>query len=208
LERETMNRELTILQLVRLRGRPSQDDVVESSRLPSDAAGAVIQDLAATGCLQETRGRLRITPEGKERLASLIQEERASVDHESLASGYERFSEINGEFKRLVTDWQLIDGSPNDHSDDAYDATIISRLGELHERFIPLVQELAKVAPRLGIYPSRFEAALEKVQAGDHSWLARPMVDSYHTAWFELHEDLIGLLGLTRAEEAAAGRAE
>jgi hypothetical protein len=34
------------------------------------------------------------------------------------------------------------------------------------------------------------------------------MIDSFHTVWFELHEDLIGLLGRTRAEEAAAGRAD
>jgi pyruvate,orthophosphate dikinase len=33
------------------------------------------------------------------------------------------------------------------------------------------------------------------------------MIDSYHTVWFELHEDLIGLAGLSRADEAAAGRA-
>ncbi len=33
------------------------------------------------------------------------------------------------------------------------------------------------------------------------------MVDSYHTLWFELHEELIQALGRTRADEAAAGRA-
>jgi hypothetical protein len=203
-----MNVELTILQLVRLRGRPPQEDVAESSGLSAEGATAVIGDLTAAGFLQEARGRLRITPEGKERLALLVQEERASVDRERLAAGYEQFSEVNAEFKQLVTDWQLVGGTPNDHSDEGYDAAVIRRLGELHGRFIPLVEQLARIAPRLGIYPARFSAALQKVQAGDHAWLARPMVDSYHTAWFELHEDLIGLLGLTRVEEAAAGRAE
>jgi pyruvate,orthophosphate dikinase len=32
-------------------------------------------------------------------------------------------------------------------------------------------------------------------------------VDSYHGIWFELHEDLIGLAGRTRAAEVEAGRA-
>jgi pyruvate,orthophosphate dikinase len=32
-------------------------------------------------------------------------------------------------------------------------------------------------------------------------------VDSYHSAWFELHEDLILLAGRNRADEVAAGRA-
>ncbi len=34
------------------------------------------------------------------------------------------------------------------------------------------------------------------------------MIDSYHTVWFELHEELIALSGLTREDEAAAGRAD
>jgi pyruvate,orthophosphate dikinase len=37
--------------------------------------------------------------------------------------------------------------------------------------------------------------------------VASPRVDSYHSIWFELHEDLILLSGRTRAEEVAAGRA-
>jgi pyruvate,orthophosphate dikinase len=33
------------------------------------------------------------------------------------------------------------------------------------------------------------------------------MVDSYHTVWFELHEELIGMAGRTRATEAESGSA-
>ena len=44
-------------------------------------------------------------------------------------------------------------------------------------------------------------------QAGDGRYVASPRVDSYHGIWFELHEDLIGLAGRTRADEVAAGRA-
>jgi VIT1/CCC1 family predicted Fe2+/Mn2+ transporter len=45
-------------------------------------------------------------------------------------------------------------------------------------------------------------------EAGDSAWLLKPLIDSYHTVWFELHEDLIGLAGHTREAEAASGRAE
>jgi pyruvate,orthophosphate dikinase len=38
--------------------------------------------------------------------------------------------------------------------------------------------------------------------------VARPIIDSYHTVWFELHEDLMAINGLTRAAEARAGRAQ
>ena len=43
--------------------------------------------------------------------------------------------------------------------------------------------------------------------AGDGKYVASPRVDSYHSIWFELHEDLILLAGRNRADEVAAGRA-
>jgi hypothetical protein len=38
--------------------------------------------------------------------------------------------------------------------------------------------------------------------------LLKPLIDSYHTVWFELHEELISLAGLSREAEAASGRAQ
>ena len=35
------------------------------------------------------------------------------------------------------------------------------------------------------------------------SWLASPLMDSYHTVWMHLHQQLILMLGLTRAEDEA-----
>jgi hypothetical protein len=29
------------------------------------------------------------------------------------------------------------------------------------------------------------------------------MIDSYHTVWFQLHEDLLNTLGIERSKEAA-----
>ncbi len=31
------------------------------------------------------------------------------------------------------------------------------------------------------------------------------MIESYHTVWFELHENLLATLGIQRAREQAAG---
>jgi pyruvate,orthophosphate dikinase len=67
----------------------------------------------------------------------------------------------------------------------------------------PLERELT----RLGDYGMRLHRALEQAQAGDHRYVASPRVDSYHSIWFELHEDLIRLAGQTREAEVAAGRA-
>jgi pyruvate,orthophosphate dikinase len=57
-------------------------------------------------------------------------------------------------------------------------------------------------------YRRRLSHALDRVRRGEVSYIARPIIDSYHTVWFELHEDLIALNGLTRAAEAQAGRAQ
>ncbi|MEV6340497.1 hypothetical protein AB0M12_37970 [Nocardia vinacea] len=204
-----MNYELAILQLVRLRGRPTLPDIATGVGLTPNRAEATVREFLTAGKVEQFRDRLRITEAGRAALADLITQERLGVDQQRLESAYERFTPINAQFKQLVTDWQMIDGSrPNDHTNPDYDAAVISRLGELHNRFSPLLAQLAEIAPRLANYPARFDAALDKIRAGDHTWFARPLIDSYHTAWFELHEDLIGLAGRTRAEEALAGRAE
>jgi hypothetical protein len=42
------------------------------------------------------------------------------------------------------------------------------------------------------------------VQSGEIEWFTKPMIESYHTIWFELHEDLLASLGLDRAKEVHA----
>jgi hypothetical protein len=41
---------------------------------------------------------------------------------------------------------------------------------------------------------------------GKTTRLARPLVDSYHTVWFPLHEELIGGYRLTRSEAPVASK--
>jgi predicted HD phosphohydrolase len=61
---------------------------------------------------------------------------------------------------------------------------------------------------RAARYRRRLERAHASIEAGDPRFVASPRVDSYHSIWFELHEDLIRLAGRTRAGEAEAGRAD
>jgi pyruvate,orthophosphate dikinase len=82
---------------------------------------------------------------------------------------------------------------------------LLEALQTLHDDFRPLVERVGAVAPRLGGYVGRFDAALEAFAGGDHSFLASPLKDSYHTVWFEFHEELIALTGRDRAIEEAAG---
>ena len=42
--------------------------------------------------------------------------------------------------------------------------------------------------------------ALEKAEDGAIEWVSDARIDSYHTVWFELHEELLRLMGRTRVE--------
>ncbi len=109
---------------------------------------------------------------------------------------------MNAEFKSLVTDWQLKDGQPYTHEDADYDAAL-ARLDEVHRRVTPIVDAVAAELPRLGHYSAKLRPAMDRVHAGETMWLSRPLIDSYHTVWFELHEELMLAAGLTREAEDA-----
>ena len=102
-----------------------------------------------------------------------------------------------------------IDGEQvfNDHADAAYDVSVMADLGALHADAGPWLDGLGDGPSRLRIYRTRLDRANEAAQGGDGRYVASPRVDSYHSVWFELHEDLIRLAGRNRADEVAAGRA-
>ena len=95
----------------------------------------------------------------------------------------------------------------NDHADAAYDAAVLARLGELHVDVEAWLAPLVAGLPRLARYGDRLGAAAASAPPATGSTSITARVDSYHGAWFELHEDLIRLAGRTRADEVAAGRA-
>jgi hypothetical protein len=90
---------------------------------------------------------------------------------------------------------------PNDHSNADYDAGIVDRLGDQHDRAQRPLGEFAELDARLGRYLERLDAAYDKALAGDTDFVSGARVDSYHTVWFELHEDLLRMLGREREEQ-------
>ena len=151
------------------------------------------------------RGAFMLTPPAqlalKDSYASAFADLRANA---AMTRAYERFEIVNREFKGLVTDWQTMtvagEQVPNDHSSPEWDAQCIDKLGRLHERFEPILKDMGKELSRLSAYEKRLEIALEKLEAGEQPYFSAPKIDSYHTVWFELHEDLLRMLGRTRDE--------
>lgn len=194
--------ELTLLRAARLKGRARPEDLASTLDENEADVAAEIKKLVEAGLLLEGK-TIRLSPDGRDRLAALLAEERRELDEERFAQAYDDFRAVNHDFKSLVSEWQLKDGEPNDHADDDYDAAVLSRVDEVHRAVLPILASATEQLPRLDAYVAKLSAALEKIRAGDTTWLTRPVVDSYHTVWFELHEELIGAAGLTREGEEA-----
>nr|WP_271213834.1 MarR family transcriptional regulator [Rhodococcus wratislaviensis]GLK41102.1 hypothetical protein GCM10017611_79770 [Rhodococcus wratislaviensis] len=198
---------LPILQAVRLKGRVSRPDLSITTGLDESSVETAVAELISAGHLTGDT-RVRLTIAGREKLSAMLSAERSGIDSAVITEAYARFCDVNGAFKALVTEWQLKDGEPNDHTDADYDTAILTRLFDVHDQVIPIIADVAAVMPRVQVYADKLCTALKKVQAGDTSWFTMPIADSYHTVWFELHEELIGAAGLTREEEAQAGHAQ
>ena len=199
--------ELTLLRLVGLKGRAGVDVLGDSLSLPGDVVAASYAPLCDQGLCVSAGGRLRLTAAGRARLVESLAEERAHADRDAVVACYEDFCVLNADLKQIMTAWQLKrEGVANDHQDAEYDHAVLQRLGELQQRAGPLLRRLGRLSPRLAAYAVRLERAAERIAAGDHSYVAKLIAESYHTVWFELHEDLISLAGLTREALGSAGR--
>ncbi|MDP7733198.1 winged helix DNA-binding protein [Mycobacterium paragordonae] len=199
--------DLQVLQAVRLKGRVSPADLARTLDADDAETETAVRRLVDAGLLIEG-ATVRITPDGRARLAELLTAERQGVDGVAIDAAYHQFRSVNADFKALVTDWQLRDDQPNDHRDAGYDAAVLARLDDVHRRVTPIIAAVTAQLPRLRGYPAKLAVALDKVKAGEIAWLTRPLIDSYHTVWFELHEELILAAGLTREQAARSGDAQ
>ncbi|MCR8899475.1 MarR family winged helix-turn-helix transcriptional regulator [Gordonia sp. GONU] len=204
---KTSTAEFDVLHALKVKGLASDEALAALTGLASDTLTATVDALRETGfVLRREGGRISgtmITPAGREEYERLATEfvlgdsERVAVD-----TFHEAFRPINGDFKKICSAWQVRpDETPNDHTDPDYDASVVAELGEVHERVSAALDAVGTDIPRLGRYSARLSVALQKVRDGDTAAFARPMYDSYHDIWMELHQDLL----LTSGRERGAG---
>ncbi len=200
------------LRVIALKGMGSAEAIAGALGVDEAAVGEILTGLTDEGIVLEMPGgRVRPSPEATARAEALWAEEQQGLT-DAFSSVLDRFHGPNMGLKEVVTAWQVrtVDGAetPNDHEDPAYDQSVLDRLRtEIHPQATPLIDEVAGMVPRLGRYGDRLAGALEKLDEGDHRYVAHPLLDSYHTVWFELHEELIRLAGRNRRDETEAGRA-
>ncbi len=197
---------LTVLHGLRLKGLADADALGEQTGVSAQRCASELSVAERKGLVANRRGRTSgwmLTSAGRAEVAKLLAGELdASGARASIERGYERFLVGNGEFLALCTDWQMKDGQTvNDHADPAHDAAVIARLGVLDDRVQPVCADLAAALGRFGGYGNRLTNARSRIEQGDTDWFTNPMIDSYHTVWFELHEDLLATLNIERSQE-------
>ena len=173
--------------------------------LTLDEVSAQLETLAATGRVAAVAAQWTLTPLARLALQSDYSRVYADVrDDGDFVAANTRFETSNRDLKILITDWQTIavGGTriANDHHDRDYDARVVDRLGGLHDRAEPVLAALSAGVPRLGYYRRGLNEALDRVEGGDTAWVSDATIESYHTLWFELHEELIRILGGVRRD--------
>jgi hypothetical protein len=200
---------LDLLHGLRLRGFVETATLAEVLGRDEHLVGTELENLAAEGLVKRHEARLSgwmLTNAGRAEGEHLLHEQLEHAGSRgAVSSAYAAFLQMNGEFLQLCTDWQVrvVDGDSvvNDHVDEVYDQHILDRFAEIIQRVGPICVALQSALERFSSYSPRLQMALTRAQRGDTEWLTKPMIDSVHTVWFELHEDLLATLNIERTKE-------
>jgi hypothetical protein len=197
---------LLVLHGLRLKGFSEASGVATLVDVPEADVTEQLEQLRRDELVLYREGRLTgwaLTPAGRTaQEAALRAELDACGGRDEVRGAYKRFLDLNTDLLGICTAWQMKDETTlNDHADPAYDAGVVDRLRELHSKIEPILDDLEATLDRFHGYRGRLAVALEKVGNGEVDWFTKPLIDSYHTVWFQLHEDLLTTLGIERSQE-------
>jgi hypothetical protein len=196
-----------VLHGVRLKGFAEPPAIAAAVGLDEATVDDHLVKLQADELVLRREGRLAgwtLTPAGRVEQQRLAAADAEAADATEVVRGaYERFLALNGRLLTVCTDWQVRGEVPNDHGDAQYDSSVLDRLGELHDGVGPVLDDLSNALARYSPYAPRFDAAVARLRGGELEWFTKPLIDSFHTIWFELHEDLLSTLGIERSQEGS-----
>lgn len=195
-----------VLHAVRLAGFADPRGIAARAELPLGGVVRTLDGLGRAGLIQpfafaDAEGWI-LTDTGRVHDAAWLAEElRAARMRPVLEATVERFEPVNGDFVRVVTQWQLRPGTAGDD----HPSELLSGLAEIAASLDDLMAVLAPQSPRFGRYPRQFRSALDRADGGDLDWVAGVGRLSCHIVWAELHEDLLSSLGRDRSTGPRAG---
>lgn len=198
-----------VLHTLKINGIVGSDSIAEKTGIPLDEIEPVLSSMMEQSQVRKREGRVSgftLLPDGTSAHASLLDLAMSSrEDKEALSKAYTEFLSINSRFKHICTEWQLRGPDEiNDHTDPEYDAKVLSLLSAVHSDACDILGQLSSIQGRYSNYHTRLENAYSRVQSGDISAFVKPMSNSYHDIWMELHQDLLTSLKLERTDEDGA----
>lgn len=190
-------------------GAAVPEHIARATGLAEPSVAEALAELRASGRVATGEGqaeRVSLTEAGRAAAGQVVEGERAALAAE-VAARYARFRDLDRALKKAITRWQLrtVGGVEvaNDHRDRAHDAAVLAELGDVGTRAIGWIDPLARRRARYRRYRERIEAALARVRAGEVGWIAGVGVDSLHSIWWQLHGDLLAILGRARGASEA-----
>lgn len=190
-----------VLHAVRLRGVITREPLVAMTGATPQAVDAALATLTEQDAIFERQGRrvsgFALTAQGRDLHTELLTAWSVGQPIAELARVYDAFLDHNSPLKSLCSRWQQVS------DDDAAKWQAIEDLADLHDDAGVVFVKAGDLVARFGRYSARLGAALQLVRDGDERYFTSPLVDSYHTVWFEAHEDFLLSLGRDRATEGS-----
>lgn len=200
-----------MLHAVRLLGYGTSAEIAARFSLPTAVAEELLLDAEALGRVTQSRfsgtSGWSLTDRGRTADERLLASELGAAE-EIVREVHAAFVPLNARFQESVTRWQIrpLPGDPlaaNDHTDHRWDDRVLVDLRSVVAQTLPLCRRVSERLARFAGYDERLASAMGRADSGELSAIdglrgnSRGR-DSIHTVWFELHEDLIATLGISR----------
>ncbi len=188
-----------VLQALRLKGRATADELATSLGVAADDVSAELSSLAGERLVVErTTGRRpgwMLTGDGRDRYEATVAQARTPEVVERLTETYTSFLHPTSRSRTCRRS-----GRTPPTTRRASRSSRTSPTSARRSR--PASARQARSSRKFGAYADRLAASLDKA-ADDHRYVVSPAVDSFHTVWFECHEDYLLMLGRTREQEGS-----
>jgi hypothetical protein len=197
--------DLLVLHALRCGGFAGLAALSDATGLPESAVESELIDLAVAGFVTRVPGEFGgwgLTDAGRAADAERIAGELESAGARTVVvKAYDEFLVLNPELLDLCTAWQTRSAGgvvvPNDHTDAPYDSRVLDLFSDFHQRAEVVCADLFAELPRFRRYGVRLTDALARARSGAHVYVT-DSTRSYHSVWFQLHEDLLATLGIPR----------
>ncbi|HEU4895010.1 MAG TPA: transcriptional regulator [Acidimicrobiia bacterium] len=200
--------ELAVLHAMRCIGHAGAQRVATASGLTAGEVDRELDRLRRHGLVELDEGVFggwSLTRAGRDFSEAAVRREvREAGAVELVDTAYRDFLPLNRVVMGICHDWQMrsLGGRPivNDHEDHRYDDSVLARLSSADAAAQEICERLAQRLTRFEVYGRRLAYAARRSQGGDIRFVTEDL-ESYHSIWFQLHEDLLVTCGISRDDE-------